>query len=144
MPVQQLIFDPWHKPITFLSDMNRIFILLSSVLLLASHSCTGPDSPESKPNVVFILVDDLGWADLGCYGSTFHETPNIDQLAGESMRFTSAYAACPVCFPTRTSIMTGKYPARTGVTDWIAGRQVYNAGLPLSLIHISEPTRPTT
>ena len=114
--------------------MNRIFILLSSVLLLASHSCTGPDSPESKPNVVFILVDDLGWADLGCYGSTFHETPNIDQLAGESMRFTSAYAACPVCSPTRTSIMTGKYPARIGVTDWIAGRQVYNAGLPCDML----------
>jgi arylsulfatase A-like enzyme len=83
-----------------------------------------------KPNFVFILVDDLGWADLGCYGSTFHETPNIDQLATESMRFTSAYAACPVCSPTRASIMTGKYPARIGVTDWIAGRQVYNPGLP--------------
>jgi len=114
--------------------MNRTFIILTSFFVLASFSCRGPANPETKPNVVFILVDDLGWADLGCYGSTFHETPNIDQLAGESMRFTSAYAACPVCSPTRTSIMTGKYPARTGVTDWIAGRQVYNPGLPCDML----------
>lgn len=93
-------------------------------------SCNIAPGPKEKPNFVFILVDDLGWADLGCYGSTFHETPNIDLLAGESMRFTSAYAACPVCSPTRASIMTGKYPARIGVTDWIAGRQVYSPGLP--------------
>ncbi len=65
-----------------------------------------------KPNFVFILIDDLGWRDLGCYGSTFYETPNIDKLAAEGMRFTDAYAACPLCSPTRASIMTGKYPAR--------------------------------
>lgn len=112
--------------------MKRNLFHLFGLLFLAfiSFSCSGPGKPESKPNFVFILVDDLGWADLGCYGSTFHETPNIDKLAGESMRFTSAYAACPVCSPTRVSIMTGKYPARTGVTDWIAGRQVYSPGLP--------------
>ena len=73
-------------------------------------------------NVVFILADDLGWRDLGCYGSTFYETPNLDRLARQSVRFTNAYAACPVCSPTRASILTGKYPARLHITDWIPGR----------------------
>lgn len=71
------------------------------------------------PNIVFILADDLGWRDLGCYGSTFYETPNLDRLAAEGVRFTDAYAACPVCSPSRASILTGKYPASVGVTDWI-------------------------
>jgi hypothetical protein len=61
-----------------------------------------------KPNFVFILIDDMGWSDLACYGSQFHETPNIDRLAGEGMRFTDAYAACPVCSPTRASIIAGQ------------------------------------
>lgn len=113
--------------------ISRFFILFA-VAFLSGYSCTNPASRQDSPNFVFILVDDLGWADLGCYGSTFHETPNIDKLAGESMRFTSAYAACPVCSPTRVSIMTGKYPARTGVTDWIAGRQVNNSGLPCDMM----------
>jgi arylsulfatase A-like enzyme len=73
-------------------------------------------------NVVFVLADDVGWADLGCYGSTYHKTPNIDRLATEGLRFTNAYAACPVCSPTRASIMTGKYPQRLGITDWLPGR----------------------
>ncbi len=73
----------------------------------------------SKPNFVFILVDDLGWADTGCYGSTYYETPNIDRMAREGMRFTNGYAACAVCSPTRAAVMTGRYPARLGVTDWI-------------------------
>ena len=73
----------------------------------------------ARPNIVFILMDDLGWQDLGCYGSTLYETPNLDRLAGESMRFSDAYAACPVCSPTRASILTGRYPATVGVTDWI-------------------------
>jgi len=72
--------------------------------------------------VVFILTDDLGWADLGCYGSTFYETPNLDRLAKEGMRFTDGYAACNVCSPTRAAIMTGKYPARLHITDWLNGR----------------------
>ncbi len=74
------------------------------------------------PNFVFILVDDLGWADVGCNGSTFYETPNIDALANSGMRFTDAYAACPVCSPTRAAIMTGKYPPRVDITDWIPGQ----------------------
>ncbi len=80
-------------------------------------------SRGSGPNFVFVLVDDLGWRDLGCYGSTFHDTPNLDRLATGGVRFTNAYAACPVCSPTRASIMTGKYPARIQLTDWIPGRQ---------------------
>ncbi|MGB2864655.1 MAG: sulfatase-like hydrolase/transferase, partial [Sedimentisphaerales bacterium] len=76
---------------------------------------------RSRPNFLFILADDLGWSQVGCYGSDFYETPNIDRLAREGMRFTDAYAACPVCSPTRASIMTGKYPARLHLTDFIAG-----------------------
>jgi arylsulfatase A len=76
---------------------------------------------KTKPNFLFILADDFGWSQLGCYGSDFYETPNIDRLAEESMKFTDAYAACPVCSPTRASIMTGKYPARLHLTDFIAG-----------------------
>lgn len=72
-----------------------------------------------QPNIILILIDDLGWRDLGCYGSPFYETPNLDRLAQEGMRFTDAYAACPVCSPTRASLMTGKYPATLGITDWI-------------------------
>ena len=75
----------------------------------------------NRPNFIFVLVDDLGWRDLGCYGSEFYETPNLDRLASEGMRFTDAYAACPVCSPTRASIMTGKYPATVGVTNFIGG-----------------------
>jgi len=74
-----------------------------------------------RPNFVFFLIDDLGWTDVGCFGSSFYETPNIDRLASQGMRFTDAYAACPVCSPTRASIMAGKYPARLGITQWIGG-----------------------
>jgi arylsulfatase A-like enzyme len=75
-----------------------------------------------KPNIVFILIDDLGWRDLGCYGSVYYETPVIDRLAREGMLFTNAYASCPVCSPTRASILTGRYPARIGVTHYIGGK----------------------
>jgi arylsulfatase A-like enzyme len=77
-----------------------------------------------SPNIVFILIDDLGWRDLGCYGSSFYETPHLDRLAAGGMRFTDAYASCPVCSPTRASLMSGKYPARVGVTQWIGGHAV--------------------
>jgi len=73
-----------------------------------------------RPNVLFILVDDLGWRDLGCFGSPFYDTPNVDRLRAGGMLFTDAYAACPVCSPTRASIMAGKYPTRTRVTDYIS------------------------
>jgi len=78
-------------------------------------------SPRSRPNVVFFLIDDLGYGDLGCYGNTFCETPNIDRLARDSMRFTNAYASAPVCSPSRASILTGQSPARLHLTQWIPG-----------------------
>ncbi len=81
------------------------------------------------PNVIVMLVDDLGWTDLGCQGSTFYETPNLDRLAREGMRFTQAYSACTVCSPTRASLLTGKYPARLHLTDWIAGHNQPKAKL---------------
>ena len=82
---------------------------------------------QSHPNVVFILIDDLGWKDLGCYGSTFHDTPNIDQLSREGMLFTNAYSASPVCSPSRASILTGKNPVNLGFTGHITaiGRHRY-------------------
>jgi arylsulfatase A-like enzyme len=77
----------------------------------------------SRPNFVVFLVDDLGATDLGCTGSGFYETPNIDRLAAGGMRFTTAYSACTVCSPTRAALMTGKYPARLRITDFIAGHK---------------------
>ena len=95
---------------------KRFYLLFYLVII----SCTkGVQESPNKPNVVFILVDDLGWRDLGCYGSSFYETPNIDLLASQSYRFTNAYSSNPVCSPTRASIMTGKHPSRIGITDWI-------------------------
>ena len=75
-----------------------------------------------SPNILFILADDLGWRDLSCEDSTLYESPNIDRIANEGMRFTEGYAACQVCSPSRASILTGKYTPRHGVTDWIGAR----------------------
>ncbi|MDA3872560.1 MAG: sulfatase [Kiritimatiellae bacterium] len=75
-----------------------------------------------KPNILFILADDLGCRDLGSFGSSFYETPELDALASKGLRFENAYASCPVCSPTRASILSGKYPARVGITQWIGGR----------------------
>lgn len=86
-------------------------------------------APAAKLNIIFVLTDDLGWTDLGCQGSQFYETPNIDRLAREGMRFTQAYSACTVCSPTRAALMTGKYPARLHLTDWIAGHVLPKAKL---------------
>jgi arylsulfatase A-like enzyme len=92
-------------------------------IALASLMATSAEAEIRRPNVVFFLVDDLGWSDLGCYGSSFYETPNIDRFAKQGVRFTQAYATCHVCSPTRASIMTGKYPARLQLTDWLPGRR---------------------
>jgi arylsulfatase A-like enzyme len=101
------------------------------VLSLAAALATGTPAPAPKapPNIVYILLDDLGWTDLGSFGSAFYETPHIDRLATQGMRFTQAYTACTVCSPTRASIMTGKYPARLHITDWIPGNRVPNTKL---------------
>jgi arylsulfatase A len=78
---------------------------------------------SGKGNVILFLIDDLGWRDIGCQGSDYYQTPNIDALAREGVRFTQAYSACAVCSPTRAAILTGKYPARLLLTDWLpAGR----------------------
>lgn len=76
---------------------------------------------NQQPNILFILLDDLGYRDLSCYGSDFYETPNLDKLAANSLKFTNAYAASPVCSPTRGSILTGKSPARISMTQWLGG-----------------------
>jgi arylsulfatase A-like enzyme len=89
--------------------------VLFCLLSLFSVTAVGAD----RPNVVFFLCDDLGQRDLGCYGSSFYETPHLDDLARDGARFTNAYAACPVCSPTRASIQTGQWPQRTGITDYI-------------------------
>lgn len=96
------------------------------------------NAKPKQPNIVLFLIDDLGWGDLGCYGNTFHETPNIDGLASESMRFTQAYAGAPVCSPSRAAILTGKAPARLGLTQWIPGttyphKKLLEAPTPLHL-----------
>jgi len=98
-----------------LKRLQHIFILL----FFYSVSAHGSE----KLNVVLFLIDDLGWMDLGCQGSSYYQTPHIDQLATEGMRFTQAYAACHVCSPTRAALLTGKYPARLMLTQWLpAGR----------------------
>lgn len=84
-----------------------------------SRVCASSPHP---PNIIFILIDDLGYGDIGCFGSTFYETPHIDRLAASGVRFTQAYAACPVCSPTRASIMTGQYPARLKLTNFLKGK----------------------
>lgn len=88
-------------------------------LILLGALLSSPGFGADRPNVVVFLADDLGQRDLGCYGSTFYETPHLDRLASQGARFTDAYAACPVCSPTRASLMTGQWPQRLGITDYI-------------------------
>lgn len=96
---------------------KRILLLFFVTLIL--YSCS---TEKKAPNFVFILVDDLGWADVKCnYPESFYDTPNIDKLAESGVRFTNAYAANPVCSPTRAALMTGKHPNRVNITDWIPG-----------------------
>ena len=95
----------------------KTFICCSLVL----SSCSTNNRNLDQPNIIFILADDLGWADLPCYGNAFHEAPNLTRLREQGMLFTQAYAANPVCSPTRASIQTGKYPARLGINDFIPG-----------------------
>lgn len=114
-------------------------------LLLGFAASPPAVAADHPPNVVFFLVDDLGWRDLGCYGSSFYETPNVDRFAQESVRFTQAYAACHVCSPTRGSIMTGKYPARLHLTDWLPGRKNFPfQKLKNAAIHQHLPLEETT
>lgn len=101
--------------------MRYLQTLASSILiLLITAQCQKKN--VTPPNIIFFFVDDMGWTDTGVYGSSFYETPNIDKLASEGVRFTDAYSVCHVCSPTRASLMTGKYPARINMTDWLPGR----------------------
>lgn len=104
--------------------MKRLHAIVCLAVLASAFVISPPAKAADKPrpNVVLILLDDFGWADLGCYGSKFHHTPNVDRLAGQGMRFTDAYAACPVCSPSRAAIMTGLYPARLHITTFLPGR----------------------
>jgi len=106
--------------------MIRKLVIFSLLLALVADASAQTGKPAKKPNIIFFLVDDLGWADMGFEGSSFYETPNIDRLARENMHFTQAYAACHVCSPTRGSIISGQYPARTHLTDWLPGRKEYS------------------
>ncbi|MEA2063687.1 MAG: sulfatase, partial [Gemmatimonadota bacterium] len=121
-------------------------------LALSSARACAETGKDTKLNFVFILIDDMGWADSACYGSTFYQTPNLDKLASQGMRFTDAYAAAPVCSPTRASVMTGKYPARLHLTNFLVGRFVpensrilppdYRLELPLEEVTIPEALKP--
>jgi len=114
--------------------MNRLALVLFVVA-----ACLGPvgagaagqsDAVDARrPNLIFLLVDDWGWTDAGCFGSDLYRTPNIDRLAAAGMRFTDGYAACTVCSPTRAAAMTGMYPARLHVTDFIPGNERPHAPL---------------
>ena len=110
-------------------------IVLVALCVVGLLSCVS-DTP--RPNVIFLLVDDMGYSDAGVYGNTYHRTPNIDRLAADGMRFTDAYAAAPNCSPTRGSIVTGRWPARTGITQYLPGNalpyaKLLQAELPIGL-----------
>ncbi len=127
----------------------KLHCQLFAILLLCAGLSHGHAANSVRPNIIFILADDLGYMDVGCYNpKTFYETPRLDALAASGMRFTQGYAACPVCSPTRGSIMTGKYPPRFGVTDYIGANRpgkllpAPNADhLPLEEVTIAERLR---
>lgn len=100
-----------------------LFTLCFATLTLCTASIlsAAPESPPGRPNILFILADDLGCAQVGAYGNDYYRTPHIDGLARDGVRFTRAYSAAPVCSPTRSALMTGKHPARTRVTNFIPG-----------------------
>ena len=107
------------------------------LLLLLGVMAMPGTAADSRRNFVFFLVDDLGWRDVGAFGSTFYETPNIDALAATGTRFTQAYAACPVCSPTRASILTGRHPVRVNITDWIPGMRAARVSNP-RFLHVDD------
>ncbi|MAS76710.1 MAG: N-acetylgalactosamine-6-sulfatase, partial [Verrucomicrobiales bacterium] len=96
-----------------LFKLSRLLLVLIVFCLLGQSSMQG----AKQPNILFVMADDLGWMDLACQGNKLVETPNIDRLAKQGMRFTSAYAAAPVCSPTRAAVLTGQAPARLRMTS---------------------------
>ena len=110
---------------------SPVFMFIALLTALVSEA----SAVEGRPNVVVFLVDDLGFMDIGANNpDTFYETPNIDALARRGVRFTSGYAACPVCSPTRAALLTGKCPPRTGVTDFIGAAQPEKRTRPTKLL----------
>ena len=107
---------------TYFGKIRTVAVVICYLIVAATHGTLVADEPPT--NVVMIVIDDLGWADLGCYGSTFHRSPNLDRLASEGMRFTQAYATAPVGAPTRASILTGRYPQRFPITTSTLGEAV--------------------
>lgn len=99
-------------------------LMLGSAILLTSLVVSPESPPADKPNIVFILADDLGYKDLGCYGNPYNQTPVLDSLARQGLRFTQAYAACPVCSPSRAAILTGKHPVRLQLTNFLVGERI--------------------
>ena len=97
----------------------RNTLLFLWLLILANWAFA---QKNTKPNIIFIFIDDMGWADVGCYGNDFIDTPHIDQLAKEGMRFTDFYAAGAVCSPTRCAVQSGQNQARIGITAHIPGQ----------------------
>ena len=102
--------------------IKTTLILFSAFLMASCQQEQEDKEQQKKPNILFILADDLGYHDLSCMGSAFYETPHIDRIAGEGMIFTNGYATCQVCSPSRASLMSGKFPARHGITDWIGAK----------------------
>jgi len=118
---------PLRRELRYLS--GRYALVLLTTLVLAATDPT-PTVGAEKPNIVFVLIDDLGWMDLSCQGNRRIDSPNVDRLARQGMRFTDAYAAAPVCSPTRASIVTGKSPARLHLTTHLPGRFFPKDGRP--------------
>lgn len=112
---------------------DLIAVVFTCVCILHPTNGSGADQ---RPNIVFVLADDLGWAELGCYGNTFNETPNLDRMARKGMRFTQAYAAAPVCSPYRAAFLTGLHPARLGIVDYLRPNSANR--LPTDLVTLPE------
>ncbi|MBE7539855.1 MAG: sulfatase [Opitutaceae bacterium] len=121
----------------------------TSIAALACLLLLSPGAAKAAPpNIIFILIDDMGAADGGCFGSRYYQTPNLDQLAADGVKFTRAYASCAVCSPSRAAILTGKAPARLHLTDWIPGEKepagsrlllpAWQKSLPLSEVTLAE------
>ena len=111
------------KALRFAMDVGyrySILILVVGLTTLNQSPTWSDDSSKPRqPNIIFILADDLGWSELGCYGNGFNETPNLDRLAEEGVRFSQAYASAPVCSPYRAALLTGQHPARIGIVDYL-------------------------
>ena len=114
--------------------MKPILVILSLL-----HLGIPAFAKDRQPNVIFVLADDLGWAELGCYGNSFNETPNLDKLAKQGIRFTNAYAAAPVCSPYRAALLTGQHPARVGILDYL--RPNSSNALPVSQVTLPKMLR---